>query len=456
MQVNSSPRSLSRRVWHFFASIKLTLVLLIVLAITSIIGTVIPQNKAPFQYVQNYGKDLFRLFELLDLFDIYHSWWFRLLILLLATNLIVCSLNRFKATWKIVAKRDFRVSKARLEHIKDRTVFAVDSPPDTLYRLYSGIIAKHFPHYHKERTETGILILGDRGRWTRLGVYLVHLSVIILFVGALIGSLFGFSGYVTIPEGGHVDHIRLEKTGKIKPLGFTVRCDDFHVSFYPSGIPKEYRSHISIIEDGREMVRRYVVVNDPLTYRGIKFYQSSYGLISPDRAVVSIFDTRTQKRTHVEVPLNQSIDLPGGEGRFKLIRFVSDIHKMGPAFLVKRIGREGSEESFWILARFPRFDRMRGGRFMFSIENYPKKYYTGLQVNKDPGVYIVYSGFVLMLTGFIITFFMSHRQIFVQIEKEDNGSRVILGGTANKNKLAFDERIEKMVSKMKELAPQGK
>jgi len=451
MRLVPAIRSLSERIWHFFASVKLTIVVLLILAVTSIIGTLIPQNKAPFDYLQSYGEGLFRFFELLDLFDMYHSWWFRLLILLLTINLVVCSLNRFKATWKIVAKRDYRIKRPRLDYFKDKIVFTVNSPPDTLYRIYGRIIAKHFPRYHREQTNTSFFILGDRGRWTRLGVYLVHLSVIILFIGALIGSVFGFNGYVTIPEGKSVDYIRLEKTGKIKPLGFSVRCNDFHVSFYPSGVPKEYRSSLSIIEDGREVIRRDVVVNDPLRYRGINFYQSSYGVVSPDRAVLSILDTQTMKRIRIEATLNQTIALPGSEGYFKLIRFESNIHKLGPAFLIERIKKDGERENFWILARFPRFDRMRHGRFMFSIEEYPKRYYTGLQVNKDPGVYIVYSGFVLMLIGFIITFFMSHRQIFVQIEKDSNGSRVIVAGAANKNRLAHRERIEKIVSRMKEV-----
>ena len=83
------------RIWKFFTSIKLTVVLLISLAATSIVGTLIPQNENPAAYIQAFGEFAFQLFSLLGLFDMYHSWWFQTLILLLTANIVVCSIDRF-------------------------------------------------------------------------------------------------------------------------------------------------------------------------------------------------------------------------------------------------------------------------------------------------------------------------------------------------------------------------
>ncbi len=64
------------------------------------------------------------------------------------------------------------------------------------------------------------------------------------------------------------------------PLGFSVRCDDFEVEFYEnSQMPREYKSWLTVIEDGKEVMRKAIEVNDPLTYKGITFYQASYGMI---------------------------------------------------------------------------------------------------------------------------------------------------------------------------------
>ena len=69
------------KIWNFFTSVKLTIVLLLSLAVTSIIGTLIPQNEDPQAYFEAFGGVLYQLFNLLDLFDMYHSWWFQLLII---------------------------------------------------------------------------------------------------------------------------------------------------------------------------------------------------------------------------------------------------------------------------------------------------------------------------------------------------------------------------------------
>ena len=86
--------------WKFFASVRLTITLLVFIAVFSIIGTLIPQNADPEMYLHSFGESVFRLFSILNIFDIYHSWLFQFLIIMLAVNIIVCSFERLSATWK--------------------------------------------------------------------------------------------------------------------------------------------------------------------------------------------------------------------------------------------------------------------------------------------------------------------------------------------------------------------
>ena len=72
------------------------------------------------------------------------------------------------------------------------------------------------------------------------------------------------------------------------------------------------------------------------------------------------------------------------------------------------------------------------------------RYYSGLEINKDPGVWVVYSGFILMIIGCFITFFMSHQQICIQVRNKGKKSRVTVMGTANKNKIGMQRRMKKM------------
>ena len=120
------------KIWDFFSSVKLTIVLLLSLAATSIIGTLIPQNEDPAAYFKAFGGYLFRFFNILDLFDMYHSWWFQLLILLLTMNIIICSIDRMKTTLKFIFVKIPSFNLSRVRTIKYNKEFSEKSLIDSL------------------------------------------------------------------------------------------------------------------------------------------------------------------------------------------------------------------------------------------------------------------------------------------------------------------------------------
>jgi cytochrome c biogenesis protein len=85
------------------------------------------------------------------------------------------------------------------------------------------------------------------------------------------------------------------------------------------------------------------------------------------------------------------------------------------------------------------------------VENTGQRYYTGLQVTKDPGVWVVYTGFIVMIIGCFITFFMSHQRLCVEVIKSGGKSRIIVTGRANKNKLGMQNRIKIISEKLAKL-----
>ncbi|HXV21468.1 MAG TPA: cytochrome c biogenesis protein ResB, partial [Desulfuromonadales bacterium] len=93
--MSAKDRNAITALWDFFCSLKLTIITLILLAATSIIGTVVQQGRTPQEYLQVYSESTFRLFETLGFFDMYHSWWFLALLGLFSINLIACSIKRF-------------------------------------------------------------------------------------------------------------------------------------------------------------------------------------------------------------------------------------------------------------------------------------------------------------------------------------------------------------------------
>jgi cytochrome c biogenesis protein len=456
---------LSNPVWKFFVSVRLTVVLLISLAATSIIGTVIPQNQDHAAYFHEYGENLYKLLFHLDIFDMYNAWWFRLLILMLSINIIICSIDRLSSVWKVIFNKNPGFSVKQFKKIQEKEKFLSNTAADNLSNIYTPVIARAFGFVKVENTEKGICIFAEKHRWTRIGVYIVHASVLLLLAGALAGSILGFEGFVNIPEGETVNSIKLIKSGGEISLDFEIKCEDFEVTHYENGAPKEYRSSLTILEKGRTVLKKDIIVNDPLRYRGINIFQSSYGTLSQSvddsgknpEEIVLVFTSRASGMAYEKnVKFGEPVDIPEETGKFIVSEYKKSAefrgHNIGEALVGKYIADPNSPPVEVLLPlKFPGFDRMRGGNMVISVQ---ERYYTGLQVTKDPGVWIVYSGFILMIAGFFITFFMSHQRICVEIIKGGKKTSVTVSGISNKNRFAMENRIKKLSGKLQRLAGQ--
>ncbi len=443
------------RLWKAFASVKLTIVLLLTLAATSIIGTLIPQNEAPVAYFEAFGELLYRLFSLLGLFDMYHSWWFRALILLLVVNIVVCSIDRLQATWKIIFVRNPRFNIARYRQLKNKAEYNHDGDAEQLKALYQPIIARSFRYHRIEETAEGFAIYGERGRWTRLGVYAVHFSVVVLLIGGLIGSIFGFEGFVNIAEGESAQSIQLRNSNQKLQLGFEIRCDDFNVEFYDSGAPKEFRSSLTILKQGKAVVQKDIIVNDPLRFEGISFFQASYGSMTPNEIILNLTSNASGMIYSKRAGINTPIVIPEDLGTFVLQKFTRQANfrgqNIGEAFIGVLTPPNGSAVEITLPLKFPSFDKMRKGNVFIALADFVPRYYTGLQVSKDPGVWVVYVGFILMIIGIYITFFMSHQQVCVDVLSQGKKSRIMVAGTSNKNKLGMRKKVTKLSERLASL-----
>jgi cytochrome c biogenesis protein len=442
-------------VWKLLASIQLTIVLLLSLAITSVIGTLIPQNSEPAAYVAAFGETLYRFFAVLGLFDMYHSWWFQVLMVLLAANVIVCSADRLSAQRRILFVRQPAFKAARFRNLPDRLEFLDERRPETLRAIYETYFTRKARAVQIETTDQGFRLFGENGRWTRFGVYAVHLSVVLLLIGGLLGSIFGFDGFVNIPEGESVQQITLRSTGERLRLPFAIRCDDFDVSFYETGAPREFRSSLTLLENGQPVLRKDIIVNDPLRHRGISIFQSSYGTMPSREAVLSFTSRDTGMVYTQEMKIGQEIRIPENLGVFVLteLRHQAQFrgHPVGDAFIGRLTGSDGTAQEVVLPIRFPTFDRMRRGEVVIAVDQFKEKHYTGLQVNQDPGVDVVYTGFILMILGCYVTFFRSHQQLCIEAVRRGSGAQVTVYGTTNKNKTAMERRIQRLAQALKDL-----
>ena len=449
MAVENRTLSPMDRVWNFFISVKLAIFTLIVLATTSILGTIVEQNQPPEKYHQIYEDWAFALLDRLNMFDMYHSVWFLLMLVLFTVNLSCCTIDRFPKMLKVV-----RNPRTKLDENLEKTLSLVDrwKKKGTLPEWagkYSEALSASFAKPKVTEADGQVHLYAESGVASRFGVYVTHLSIIIIFIGAIFGNVAGFKGYVNIPEGDAITKVPVRGGTLIQDLGFTVRCNAFSLETYPSGQPKAYKSDLSVIEGGREVARKTIVVNDPLQYKGIWFYQSSYGQAGGVTAKVTVARKDGTPVNTLALAANEPIPIEG-YGVVRGVDYTENFQGMGPALqvIVEKPGQPAA--SFWLVQGRPDLDRQRADSLAFSFGGLSSKMFTGLQVAKDPGVNIVWLGCALMVIGLIMAFFLSHQRVWVRLAQGTDGRvEVVLAGSASRNRLAFEKRFEKLQTGVK-------
>ncbi len=313
-------------------------------------------------------------------------------------------------------------------------------------------IRSHLKRWFKNlkctETESAITLYSEKGRFSRLGVPVTHLSILIILIGGIAGSLFGFRGFVNILEGETVDRIYLKvKDEEVqKPIGFSVRCDDFKITYYD--LPrsekhiKEYTSILTILENGREVLRRSVEVNHPLHYKGLAFYQSSYGTLHD--VTLGIQWKNKKEKQLLKTLEGETVSIPNSDTRIQLLRYAPQVHNFGEGVQLVLFKPNQEPRAFWVLKDLPKFDPQNNNDFILTFEGVTSKEYTGLQVTKDPGVWIVWIGSGLMIFGLIVSFFFSHQRVWIRIPKS-SGKEIILAGSANKNRVGFEKTFNQLV-----------
>ena len=466
-------------IWKFFSSLRLTIVLLLTLAITSVIGTVLPQNESPDAYRQAFGDAGYGLFNFLGLFDMYHSWWFLLLLLLLAVNITVCSIHRLEATWKIIFRRAAKFRIESFRNNKSRVEFNVSRNSETMTPIVESYLSRHYRDSIRQNSPSGSVFFAEKWRWSRLGVYIVHFSIILLLIGAIIGSIFGFDAYVNIPEGESTGTVRLIRNGEPLDLGFRVRCNNFDVSFYDSGMPKEFRSSLTLLDGNEEILTRDILVNKPLRFRGINFFQSSYGEMppsgqsqsSPQSVNLNITSKATSRTYPLRTGIGQTLQIPEDLGTLQLRELISNYdfsgNDLGPTLVGSLVQKDGTQVELVLPLNFPTFDRMaqrldpaRSDAVLITVAgieggtpgSQEQRYYTGLQVTKDPGVGIVYAGFILLLAGCTVAFFLSHQQVCIEVTSVKNKTRIAVSCRSNKGKPGMMRKAEEIREKLQSAA----
>lgn len=437
------------RIWNLLISIRFAIWILILLAGTSMVGTLIEQNRPTDESLRIYGERTYHLLASLQLFDMYHSWWFLLLLCLFTLNLTCCTIDRLPRAVRAVRNRRLKLTEALektlplSERWKDKGDLRAGA------EAYRSALGRAFAAPRVTEAGGAVHLYAEKGAYGRLGAYVTHAGIIVIFVGAIVGNVFGFKSYVAIPDGQTTSHLEVRRGTKTIDLPFSIRNNKFSMETYPNGQPSRYASDLSVIENGREVLRKTIEVNDPLVYKGVWFYQASYGQASDPVARVRVRKASGQDAGTLDLLANETRTIPG-YGTIRAVNYDPNYLGFGPALqvVVKKPGK--GARALWLFQRYPAFDRQRGDAYYFGFLKLDETFYTGLQVARDPGVNVVWLGCLLLTGGMLMSFFLSHRRIWIRVAPGAAGRiEVTAAGSANRNRLAFEKSFAEVVAKVR-------
>lgn len=449
----------SRELVAFFASIKLAMFLFLVLAMTATIGTVIQQGERPETYVKEYGEEAYRWFLRLGFTDVYHTWWFTSLLGLLCVNSLTCFYKRFPAVWRSARQDKLNVTLAFVKGMNQRAELSVGAPKEAVAEQMVQMFAEKGYRVLAKNDPGEVTVYATKGIMGRIGAHMAHLSATVIVLGGLIGSYYGFQEFGVCLEG---------QTYHIPRGNFDLRVDKFWIDYYDNGAVKSYNSTLTVLDQGASETTKTITVNDPLVYKGIWFYQSSYGdawdrieiarLNIKEKAtdkVVKTIDLEWQKETTV-----QDLDL-----KVSMTDFVADfafnstekkvfsktVEHANPAIRLAINERNSVQATPWIFYQYPDLFEIRGSKYQFELVGYKPKKFTGLQIAKNPGINIVWTGSTMIVVGITLSSFIYHRRLWAKIVPDRAGVTVHLGGTTHKSLIDFQKEFTKLTQRIQSI-----
>jgi cytochrome c biogenesis protein len=423
-----------KKIWQFFASLKLAIVLILVLVGLSLIGTFVIQVPAEYSadpqdylwWLDNIAQAQtgawYPLLRLLGFFNLFHSVWFILTGLLLVLNIIVCSLNRLNQV------------KSRLSlkpAVHDRAFFTAAPGVLVISNIKSSDDLVSF--LKKRRYQVAITdqegethVLAIKNRFSPLGTYLIHFSLILFILGFVVGHYWGFQNSSFI-----VAEAQTRAVGY--NTGLELKLEDFQFESYPDGSPKTYRSQVTLIQNQETVKTGTIEVNHPLKYQGVRFYQSFYGpavnlQITQNKRVVysGMLALDSTMNNHPYLRPAGLLELP--EQGYKIYLVAPATNIADPALKNAQLGievyRTNSREAVAAAVLDQNAPLMAGD---LEITYTGSGLFSGFLVNSDPGTGFIWTGSAFLLIGLVAVFYFPRRRLQAAfIPHPENGLHLYL------------------------------
>nr|YP_007947893.1 c-type cytochrome biogenensis protein [Neoporphyra haitanensis]AGG37142.1 c-type cytochrome biogenensis protein [Neoporphyra haitanensis] len=421
---------------RLFSNLQFSIMLLLLIAVFSIIGTIIEQNKDMTFYKMhyNFSNGYFSILnwkniELLGLNHVYTTWWFLTLLFVFSLSLFTCSISR-----QIPSLQSAR----RWHFYKNPNQFKKFTGSQEIKTTKLHLLASCLQNYNYHIFQQGKSIYSYKGLIGRLAPIFVHGSIILLLSGSVLGLVSGFNAQEMVPAGELFRLQNIIASGQFSyiPQEFSARVNDFKIEYNKDNSISQFFSDISILNpEGKELKRSTIYVNEPLQFQGLTIYQTDWNIIA--------IRFKINNNNIVQIPLKEVL-LPNNN-----------------KIWIGVLAQEQDNQLSIVLSNLQRKAALynRDGKNIMSI-NVGDSYIinnstitflniiasTGLQIKSDPGIPLIYTSFFFLIIS-VSASYISYSQIWI-IEKSDC---YYLGGVTNRAQLIFEEellKISKMSSKV--------
>jgi cytochrome c biogenesis protein len=421
-------RTIWRPLWNFLGSAKMAVFLLVLVAFFSALGTFLPQNHSAPIYAKLFGPFWGTLFTALSLNNLYYAPWFIALLCLVALNLILSNVRRLHSL--LHDRKGARVAlqaSSFTESPRSLKMSALKEGDRGEGALKRSLLSMSYS-LREERQSEDVFYVAEKGRLRRWGSLVTHIGILIVFLGVIYGHLpgMGFKGIIRLSPGG--------KISLKEAPGFFVKLLDTGSRTNESGRPVDFYSTVQILEDGKTKREKTIRVNDPLEYRGITFYQSSFGIVGVILKIIR------PDRTEDMLPVQLG---PGGDPRMDLPLPISDtgiflyMHHFYPHLGEKEgeiVNLSGNYDNpgaqIFIFENFS-----MGGQNQWKTKGWvspgkPMEYkgykiemgdlirYSGFEYKKDAGVPLVWLGFLFTSLGLFLSFYINERTMRILLRRD--------------------------------------
>jgi cytochrome c biogenesis protein len=420
---------MKQKIFRIFANLRFSIFILLLISFCSIIGTVIEQDQSIETYKLNYPltNPVFGFLSwdriLYFGFDhVYKTWWFLFLIFLFGCSLVLCSFLQQLPALKIARRcQFFRVTNAFYK-LNNSTILSHFS----FSKILSTIQTQQYSIFQQKN-----MVYCYKGLIGRIAPIIVHFSMILVLLGTIVGSLFGFKAQEIIPrtENFHIQNILSNGTFSIIPKT-SARVNDFWITYTKNKTISQFYSDLSLLDEkGNEIQRKTISVNSPLINHGVYYYQTDWSLIS-----LRFKDIKNQT---IEYPLVNVF--PNQEKIW--LTWISNNQFLQDGIILLMDNLEGYCSIYNNTGQFLgnlEINETLNFRQPLTLSEIISS--TGLQVKTDPGIPLIYLGFFFLMVSTLISY-VTYSQVWI-IQKNQ---QLFIGGTTNRALFDFELEFLKFI-----------